>query len=414
MERRRVVITGLGAITALGNKVEDLWASLCAGKSGISEITAWDASQFDCRFGGEVKGFDPTQWIPKKDARRLDRYCQFAIAATAYALEDAKLDARAADPDRVGAIIGSGIGGLSEIEDGCSTLFNRGPSRVSPFLVPKLMVNAAAGQVSILYGLRGPNYAVASACASASHAIGDAFRSLQQGEADVMITGGTEAAMTPIGMAGFCSLKALSTRNDAPQKASRPFDKTRDGFVMAEGAGILILEDMDYALKRNARIYAEVLGFGMSADGCHITAPDPAGKGAALSMSRALQSASRKPEDVSYINAHGTSTPAGDVAETNAVKALFGDHAKRVAISSTKSMVGHQLGASGAVELIACAMAVRDDRVPPTINYETPDPECDLDYVPNQARQMPVNVAMSNSFGFGGHNATLLIGKFRP
>ena len=413
MDNRRIVITGVGTVTALGTEKQAFWSALCEGKSGVSTITSFDSSVFDVHIAGEIKGFEPEKWIERKQARRLDRFAQFAVAAAVEAIRDSGLDVSKIDPTRAGVIVGSGIGGLTEIETQHCMLLTKGPSKISPFMIPKLMVNAAAGQISITFGLRGPNSAVATACASGTNAIGDAFKVIQRGEADIMVTGGTEAAITPMGVGGFAQMKALSRRNDAPEKASRPFDRDRDGFVMGEGAGILILEEYEHAKRRGAQVYAELLGYGMSGDGCHITAPDPEGRGAAQSMKDALRDAGLKPEDITYINAHGTSTPLNDVVETRGIKSVFNTYARKVAISSTKSMLGHLLGASGGVEMVACALMVKNDLIHPTINYETPDPECDLDYVPNASRQMTVNRVMSNSFGFGGHNATLIIGKLR-
>jgi len=410
---RRVVITGLGAVTSLGIEKETFWKNLCEGRSGIRLITLFDPSEFPTQIGGEVKDFDPSPWIDKREQRRIDRFGQFAIVAGVHAVEDSGLDFSKVDRDRSGVVIGSGIGGLSEIETQHEILLTKGAKRVSPFLVPKLMVNAAAGLVSIRFGVRGPNTAVATACASGSHAVGDAFRVIQRDEADIMIAGGSEAALTPIGLAGFCSLKALSRRNKEPERASRPFDKERDGFVIGEGAGILILEELQHALGRGAHIYAEVRGYGMSSDAHHITAPDPTGRGAANAMLDAIQQAGLKPDDVTYVNAHGTSTAMNDEMETNATKLAFGDHARKLAISSTKSMIGHLLGGAGGVELVFTALTVERDIILPTINYENPDPSCDLDYVPNKARSCTVEVAMSNTFGFGGHNASVLLSKYR-
>ncbi len=409
--KRRVAITGLGALTGLGTDLKTEWGLALEGKSGVGNITLFDASAFAVRFAAEVPGFDPEKWIEKKESRRIDRFAQLAIAAAAEAAKDAGLDFSRENPERCGACMGSGIGGLNEFQDQHERLRTKGPDKVSPFMIPKLMLNAAAGLISIRFGLKGPSYATASACASASHAIGDAFRLIQHGEADVMIAGGSEGAVTAMGVSGFSNMGALSTRNDAPQAASRPFDKERDGFVMGEGAGALVLEEMDRAAKRGARIYAELTGFGMGADAHHITAPDPNGAGAAACMRRALADARVPLEQVGYVNAHGTSTPLGDKAETAAMKAVFGAHAKKLAVSSTKSMVGHTLGASGAIELVFTTLSVAEGVVHPTINYQTPDPECDLDYVPNQARKLSLKAAISNSFGFGGHNVTLVIGR---
>jgi 3-oxoacyl-[acyl-carrier-protein] synthase II len=410
--KRRVVITGLGVITSLGETVDELWESLCAGKSGITAVTRWDFSKYPVRFGGECPKFDVTKYgIDVREAKRLDRFGQFGLAASVNAVNDAGIDFSKEDRFRCGVLIGSGIGGIETLEEQNKILNERGVSRVSPFTVPRLMVNAASGNVSILFHIHGPNTAVATACATGSNAIGDAARFIQQDHADVMIAGGSEAALCGLGMASFCAARALSTRNDEPAKASRPWDKDRDGFVMAEGAGIVILEEYEHARRRNARIYAELIGYGMSGDGCHITAPEPEGKGAAMAMRLAIQDGGINPDQVNYINAHGTSTPLGDVAETKAMKSTFGQHAYKLAVSSTKSAMGHLLGASGGVEAVATAMAIHRNLVPPTINLDNPDAECDLDYVPHKARDLKVEYAMSNSFGFGGHNASLLFRK---
>jgi 3-oxoacyl-[acyl-carrier-protein] synthase II len=408
----RVVVTGLGVISPVGNTKEDFWNSLIAGKSGISRITYFDSSRFASQIAGEVKGFDPSSFISLKEIKRMDKFVQYAVSASKMAISDAQLNLDKEDTNRIGVLVGSGIGSLHTIEEEHKVLLEKGPSRISPFLIPMLIVNMAPGQIAISLGLKGPNSCVATACASSNHAIGDAFRILQRGEAEVMVTGGTESCITPLGVGGFCALKALSTRNDKPQAASRPFDKQRDGFVIAEGAGIVILETLEHALKRNARIYAEIVGYGMSSDAYHMTAPDPDGDGAARAMQAALNDAGLTPQDISYINAHGTSTPLNDKVETLAIKKVFGDYAKKVPISSTKSMTGHLLGAAGGIEFIACVLVIRDNIIPPTINYEFPDPDCDLDYVPNKARKANVDVAMSNSLGFGGHNATLICSRF--
>ena len=408
----RVVVTGLGVISPVGTGVESFWSNLTAGKSGVGLITRFDASAYSTRFAAEVKDFDPARYIDKKEARRMDRFTQFALAAAGMALEDAGMDWEGVDRDRVGVILGSGIGGIETLEEQHQVLLTRGPGRVSPFFIPMMIANMGAGQIAIAYRLRGCNLTTTSACASSAHAVGDAFRLLQRGEADVMITGGSEAPITPLAIAGFCSMKALSARNDEPERASRPFDAGRDGFVIGEGAAILILETLEHAQKRGARIYAEVAGYGTSCDAYHITAPDPEGGGAALSMRLALLDAGVAPESVDYINAHGTSTPLGDKLETAAIKQVFGDHAKKLVVSSTKSMTGHLLGAAGGLEAVASVLAIDRGVIPPTINYEEPDPECDLDYVPNRSREFPVKTALSNSFGFGGHNATLLFRKF--
>lgn len=410
--KRRVVITGIGCVTSLGESGEVLWENLCAGKSGIGPITRWDASNVASRIGGECAAFDVTQYgVDGREAKRIDRFGQFGIAASYTAVKDAGLDFSKEDPFRCGVIIGSGIGGIETLEEQTRVLIARGPGRVSPMTVPRLMVNAASGNVSIMFGLNGPNTAVATACATGANAVGDAMRFIQHDLADIMIAGGSEAALCEVGMASFAAARAMSTRNDDPTHASRPFDRDRDGFVMAEGAGVVILEEYDHAVKRGARIYAELVGYGMSGDAHHITAPEPEGKGAIAAMRFALKDAGVDPDLIDYINAHGTSTPLGDIAETKAVKATFGDHARKLAMSSTKSQLGHLLGASGGVETLVTAMAVHHNILPPTINLENPDPECDLDYVPNQPRDSRVTYAMSNSFGFGGHNASLLLKK---
>jgi len=410
---RRVVVTGVGVITSLACDVPDFWDKVCAGNSGIGLIERFDCSDFKVRFGGEVRNFDCTEHvgIDGKDVKRLDRFVQFAMAAAGKAVASSGMDFSQGDPYRYGVLVGSGIGGLNEIEQQHSTLFDRGPTRVSPFMIPKLMVNAASGNISVFWGLRGPNSAVATACASATNAIGDAFRLIQHDQADVMVTGGSEAAITPMGLSGFARMSALSTRNDEPERASRPFDKDRDGFVMAEGAGIVVLEEYEHAKKRGARILAEVLGYGMSADGTHMTAPCPEGKGAGRAMAQALRDSGLNPSDIDYINAHGTSTPLGDKAETLAIRTVFGDHASRLAVSSTKSQIGHLLGASGGVEFVVCVQSLLHQIAPPTINLDHPDEGCDLDYVPHQAREMSIRRILKNSFGFGGHNACLVLSR---
>ncbi len=414
MERKRVVVTGLGVISAVGNDVASFWQALLNSRSGIGPITTFDASAFESRIAGEVKGFNPALYgISSKDIRRIDKFGQYAIAASKQAMDDSGLDLEKEDRDRIGVVIGSGIGSLQTMERECKVYFEKGPSRLSPFLIPMLIVNEAAGQVAITFGLKGPNSCVATACASGSHALGDAFKILQRGDADIMVSGGTESCITPMGVGGFCALKALSTRNSEPQKASRPFDLKRDGFVIAEGAGIVVLETLEHARKRKAKIYAEFVGYGMSCDAYHITAPDPDGHGAARAITEALRDAGLKPEEIDYINAHGTSTKLNDKIETLSIKKALGGQAKKVMVSSTKSMTGHLLGASGGVEFAVCALAIRDNVVPPTINYEYPDPDCDLDYVPNVARKSRVRVCLSNSLGFGGHNATLVVKEFR-
>ena len=409
---RRVVITGMGVVTALGDTLETFWTGLVEGRSGVGNLDLFDTSDYKVHFGGQVHGWNPEARFGVKNARHLDRFAQFAMAASESAVIDSGIDFGQYAPETCGVLIGSGIGGLNEFETQHSILMEKGPSRISPFTIPKLMVNAASGQVSIKFGLTGPVSAVATACASAANAIGDSFRYIQAGLADMMITGGSEAAITHMGLGGFAALRALSTRNDDPARASRPFDKDRDGFVLAEGAGVLILEEESIARKRGARIYAELIGYGMAADGWHITAPDEEGRGAARAMTYCLRDGKSNPSEVDYINAHGTSTGLGDLAETKAMKTVFQEHASKLQVSSTKSQLGHLLGASGGVELIASALAIHTDVLPPTINLDTPDPECDLDYIPNVARKVRVNKVMSNSFGFGGHNASLLIARY--
>lgn len=412
MEKRRVVITGLGIISPLGNDVHTTWDALLKGKSGISKTTAFDASKFTSQIAGEVKGFDPLKYLSFKESRRMDRFVQFGVVASKEAMQDSGIDMQKEDPYRVGVLVGSGVGSLHTMQEQCRLYESKGPSRISPFMIPLLIVNEAAGNISIVFRAKGPNACVATACATGNHSIGDAFRIIERGNADVMISGGTESCVTPMGIGGFCSLKALSCRNDVPEKASRPFDKERDGFIMAEGAGVVILEELERAKKRGAKIYAEIVGYGMTGDAYHITAPDPEGESSAKAMEFALKDASLNPEDIQYINAHGTSTQLNDKIETKAIKACFNSHAKNLAISSTKSMTGHLIGAAGGLEFIVSILAVKNDIVPPTINQEYPDPDCDLDYVPNQSRQMKVNAALSNSLGFGGHNATLIVKKF--
>ena len=401
-------------ISPVGNDVSTFWQALKEGKTGIGPLTSFDASQFDSRIAGEVKGFDLGQYgVSAKDARRMDKFAQYAVAAAKQAITDAGLDLDKEDRNRIGVVVGSGIGSLYTIEEQHKIMLGKGPARMSPFLIPMLIVNEASGQVGIVFGLKGPNICVATACASGSHSIGDAFRILERGDAEVMIAGGTESCVVPTGVGGFCAMKALSTRNDEPQRASRPFDRERDGFVIAEGCGLVVLETLEHAQARKASIRAEIVGYGLSCDAYHITAPDPDGDGAARAMKGALKDAGVNPEDIDYINAHGTSTKLNDKFETLAIKNALGNHAKRVMVSSTKSMTGHLLGAGGGVEFVACCLAIRDAVVPPTINYEYPDPECDLDYVPNTARKTKVDICMSNSLGFGGHNATLIVRKFK-
>ena len=411
---RRVVVTGMSVVTALGSDLPEFWERLCAGKSGVSRLERFDCSDFKVNFGGEVKDFKPEDHFEGKEARRLDRFSQFALASARKAVRQSGIDfSKESDPYRCGVIVGSGIGGLNEIEEQHSKLFDRGPSRVSPLMIPKLMVNAASGNISVFWGLKGPSSAVATACASASNAIGDAFRVIQHDVADVMIAGGSEAAITPMGLSGFARMGALSTRMDAPEAASRPFDRDRDGFVLSEGAGIVVLEEYEHAKRRGAPIFAEMLGYGVSSDGSHMTAPDPEGAGAARAMMSSLKDAGLNFDQVGYVNAHGTSTPLGDKAETNAIQRVFESHAKNgLCVSSTKSQLGHLLGASGGVEFVISILAMNHRLIPPTINLENQDPECDLDFVPNQARQVTaLNHVLSNSFGFGGHNACLVVGK---
>ncbi|HEY3425571.1 MAG TPA: beta-ketoacyl-ACP synthase II [Negativicutes bacterium] len=411
--KTRVVVTGLGALTPIGIGKDEFWQSLLAGKSGIGRITSFDPSEYTTQIAGEVKDFEPAKYIDKKEAKRMDRFTQFAIAATKMAFEDSGIELEQEDRTRIGTVIGTGIGGMETLHDQYKSLFDKGPGRVSPFFVPMMIANMAAGQTSITFGLQGPCTCVVTACATGTNSIGDAFKIIQRGDADVMVAGGTEAAISPAAVAGFCSMKAMSTNNDEPQKASRPFDKDRNGFVMGEGAGIVILESLEHAVARGAHIYAEIAGYGYNADAYHITAPAPEGAQAARCMAMAIKDAGLKPNDIDYINAHGTSTPLNDKNETLAIKSLFGDHASKVAISSIKSMTGHLLGAAGGIECIASVLTIINNIIPPTINYDTPDPELDLDYVPNKAREQVVNVAISNSFGFGGHNATILVKRFQ-
>ncbi|MFN0016708.1 MAG: beta-ketoacyl-ACP synthase II [Pirellulaceae bacterium] len=413
--KRRVVITGLGVVTSLSCNVEDLWNRLCAGESGVHELKSINTERLKIKFGGDVWDWDPEQWSDafqdRKEIKRVDRFTQFAMVAGYDAVKDSGIDFSQEDPHRCGVILGSGIGGLHEIEEQVVRMVHKGPDRVSPFLVPKMMLNAAGGNLSMRYGLKGPNFTVATACASANNGIGDAFRHIQHGDSDVMITGGTEAAITEAGLAGFQNMKALSTRNDDPTRASRPFDAERDGFVLAEGAGLLVIEELEHAKARGARIYCEILGYGASADAGHITQPDEQGSGAAWAMKLALADGNANPQDVGYISAHGTSTPLGDAAETNAIKGVFKEHARSLSISSIKSHLGHTLGACGGIALVVCVKSLQNSVIPPTINLENPDPVCDLDYTPKTAREKNYRVAMSNSFGFGGHNASLVIGK---
>lgn len=409
---RRVVITGIGAVTPIGVGVSKYYEGLKNGVSGVGSITRFDATDYDTKFAAQINDFEPSDYIDKKEAKRMDRFTQYAVAASKEAMEDSKIDTNSIDRTKFGVIIGSGVGGMETFEAQFNVLKDKGPGRVSPFFIPMMITNIAAGHVSIMYGAQGPNETVITACATGTNAIGDAFKIIQRDDADIMIAGGSEASITPLAIAGFNSMKALSTRNDEPQKASRPFDADRDGFVMGEGAGIVILEELNHALKRGAKIYAEVIGYGMTADAHHITAPAPNGEGAARAMRKAIDDAKINPEDVDYINAHGTSTDYNDKYETAAIKSVFKDHAYKLAVSSTKSMTGHLLGAAGAIEAIACIMAINEGIIPPTINYTTKDEECDLDYVPNVARKAEVKVTLSNSLGFGGHNASIALRKF--
>jgi 3-oxoacyl-[acyl-carrier-protein] synthase II len=408
--RRRVVVTGIGAITPIGNDATTTWRALLSCTSGAALITKFDASNFPVQFAAELKGFEPLDFMDRKEAKRADPYSQYSIAASVQAMTDAGLaQLNGIDPDRVGVILGSGIGGLKSFEEQHDVYRERGQSKISPFFIPMFIADLAAGLVSMRFNAKGPNYATVSACATGAHAIGDAFRTIQYGDADVMISGGAEATVTPMAIGGFANMKALSERNDSPGTASRPFDATRDGFVMGEGAGIVVLEELEHAMARGASIYAEVVGYGATGDAHHLTAPAPEGEGAQRAMKRALRDAGVSPTEVQYINAHGTSTPANDMNETKAIKAVFGDHAKALSVSSTKSMTGHMLGAAGGVEFIIAALAAREGIIPPTINYSHPDPDCDLDYTPNAPRQRTVDVALSNSFGFGGHNVSLAV-----
>jgi 3-oxoacyl-[acyl-carrier-protein] synthase II len=414
MDRRRVVITGLGCITALSESVDEVFNALCEGRSGVSTIQSFDTSAYPVHFGGEIKNFDVTKYIDRRDAKRMDRFSEFAVAAAIQAVKDSGIDIAKEDPYRVGAIVGTGIGGIKEIEEQHLRLLEKGPSKVSPFCVPRLMSNAASGNIAIQFGLRGPTFAVSSACASGNHTIGEAFWNIASGRSDVIVTGGSEAACTPIGLGSFCAARSLSTRNDSPATASRPFDRDRDGFVLAEGAAIIVLEELQHARERGARIYGELLGYAATDDGYHITAPLPDGAGAAMAMKLALADAKINPDGVDYINAHGTSTELNDIAESTAIKAVFGEQAYKIPVSSTKSCLGHMLGATAAVELIAAVKAINHSIIPPTINLDNQDERCDLkmDYVPLKARETKVNVALSNSFGFGGHNACVIVGRF--
>ncbi len=409
---RRVVVTGMGLVIPTGIGVETAWKNVCEGKSGIGPLTRFDANGFETKIAGEVRNFNPESCIDKKEIKKMDLFIQYSIAAAKEALEDARLVIGPDNAEQVGVIVGTGLGGLPSIEKYHKVLMDRGPSRITPFFIPMLIANLASGHIAIQFGPKGPNTCVVTACATGAHCIGDAFRAIVYGDAEAMITGGTEANITPLSISGFNAMKALSTRNDEPQKACRPFEKSRDGFVVAEGAGVVVLEELQFALKRKAKIYAELVGYGYTGDAYHITAPSPEGDGAVRCMRMAIKDAKLKPEDIDYINAHGTSTPLNDLTETVAIKTVFGDHAKGIPISATKSMTGHLLGAAGSTEAIFTILTIRDGIMPPTINYEEPDPQCDLDYVPNVARRKSIHVAMSNAFGFGGTNATLIFKKF--
>ena len=412
--KRRVVITGLGMVTPLGTGVEKNWEALCAGKSVIGPVTKFDTTEFKSKIAAEVTDFNASDFMDKQQLRRFDIFIHYGIASARMAMEDSGLKITPENSKKIGCLTGSGLGGLSMIESYHKILLEKGPGRVSPFFIPGIIPNMLPGQIAIEFGAQGPNSSIETACAASSHAVGESFRLIQDGIADAMITGGAEAVITPLAYAGFCSMRALSTRNDEPERASRPFDKERDGFVMGEGSGILIIEELNHALERGAKIYTEIAGYGLSGDAYHVSAPHPEGEGAVNCMAMAIQSAGLRPEDVDYINAHGTSTQLNDLSETKAVKKLFGDHAYKLAISSTKSMTGHLLGGTGGVEAIYSALTIKNGMIPPTVNYDTPDPECDLDYVPNKARKADIKVAMSNSFGFGGTNASLLFKAYEP
>jgi len=410
---RRVVITGMGIVSPVGNDLDTFWSNLTSGYCGIDKITAFDAAAFDTQIAAEIKDLDVSPAFPSpKDVRRTDRYSQFGVYAAWQAIKDSGIDLGKVNLDECGVFLGSGIGGLKTVTEQHAILLQRGPGRLSPFMIPMLISNMASGLVSMFFNLRGPNFATCSACATANHAIGEAWRTIKMGDATVMLAGGAEATIVPVGIGGFCAMKAMSTRNHDPKKASRPFDRERDGFVMGEGSGVIVLEEMEHAKARGARIYAELAGYGNTADAHHLTSPSPGGEGAARCMWMALRNGGLNTTDISYINAHGTSTPQGDIAETEAIKTVFGDHARKLVVSSTKGATGHMLGAAGALEMIVCAKAIHTDTVPPTINYEVPDPQCDLDYVPNTARHIKVNAIVNNSFGFGGHNASIIARKF--
>jgi len=411
VSKRRVVITGIGLVTPVGNNVKDTWSNIVAGQSGISLITHFDTSDFPVRIGGSIRNFEIEDYISRKEARKMDPFIHYGMAAGIQAFNDAGITVTEKNSHRIGVAVGSGIGGLPGIEKGAKTLLKGGPRRVSPFYVPSNIINMTSGHLSIYFGVKGPNFAIATACSTGTHNIGDAFRIIEYGDADIMLAGGSEMATSPTGLAGFANAKALSSRNDDPESASRPWDKDRDGFVLSDGAGVLILEEYEHAKKRDANIYGEIIGYGMSADAYHMTAPSVDGSGAVMCMRNAIHNAGLNESDIDYVNAHGTSTPAGDIAETNAIKQVFGKDTGEICVSSTKSMIGHQLGAAGGVEAIFCLLALRDQVCPPTINHENPDPECDLDYVPNEARKMKIDITLSNSFGFGGTNGSLIFRK---
>ena len=413
MSHPRVVVTGLGAVTPIGNTVNDFWSGLVAGKSGVGRITPFDPARFDCKIAAEVKGYDPKATIPLKEAKRMERFAQFAVTAAGEAIKDSGFDITKEDPYQVGVLIGSGIGSLRIVEETHSIYLERGPEKFSPFMIPLLIINMASGWVSMLHGLKGPNTAIVSACATGTHAIGEAYRTIKHGYAKMMVAGGTESCITPLGIGGFCAMKALSKRNDEPEKASRPFDKERDGFVMGEGAGIVVLEEYEHAKARGAHIYGEMAGYALNGDAYHMTAPNPEALSSTRCMQDALKDGGLKPEDVTYINAHGTSTDMNDRIETLAIKKVFKDHAKKLQISSTKSMTGHTLGAAGGIEFVACCLSLKHQMLHPTINQTTPDPDCDLDYIPNKARKAQVDVCLSNSLGFGGHNTTIIVKRFK-
>lgn len=411
MSARKVVITGMGVLSPVGNDVAQMWESMTAGRGGIGSITAFDATPFTSRVAGEVKDFDPGKYLDRKAVKRMDLFCQYGLSAAVQAVRDSGLDPAKEDLTRIGVYASSGVGGIKTIEEQYKIMLEKGPDRVSPLLVPMMIINLLPGHIAMTFGFKGPNLSVVSACATGAHCVGEAMRAIRHGYCDVMVTGGAEASISPLGIAGFCTMRALTTRNDEPEKACRPFDKDRDGFIMAEGAAMLVLEEYEHARARGARIYAELAGYGASCDAYHLTAPAPEGAGAAQCMAAAIADAGMNPSDIGYVNAHGTSTPLNDKFETMAVKTVFGENARRVSVSSTKSMTGHMLGAAGSIEVMVAALAVRDGVLPPTINYTTPDPECDLDYVPNQARKVSIGAAISNSFGFGGHNATVAVKK---